>query len=63
MVLLSTLMINMYIYLNMPLSLTERGHVVFSADPVGIGVGVTLFCLHINLVNQWLKSYQIFMDI
>ena len=40
------------------------------ADPVGVclGVGIMLSCLHNILsaqclVNQWLDSYQIFMDI
>ena len=36
-----------------------RGHTVFNADPVGIGI--TLSCLH-NILWNWLDSYQIFMD-
>ena len=46
--------------------LWEGGHFVFGVDPVGdsvcVGVGMTLSCLHNYLVNQWLDSYQIFMD-
>ena len=35
-----------------------RGHIICGANPIGIGISMTLF-----LVNQWLDSYQIFMDI
>ena len=41
---------------------------VFGADPFGVGVGVIwhwrdTFLSAQYLMNQWLDSYQIFMDI
>ena len=38
-----------------------RGHISFGADPVGVGGGIILSCLH--NVNQWLDFYLIFIDI
>ena len=49
------------IHLKKGILLREGGHINFGADPfgVGIGIGMTLSCLH----NILLDSYQIFMDI
>ena len=30
----------------MSLHLREGGHTVFGEDPIGVGIGVTLSCLH-----------------
>ena len=50
-----------------PSTYGEGTYIDYSVDPIGVGicvsigagVGMTLSCL----VNQWLDSYQIFMDI
>ena len=40
------------------------GHIEFGADPVGAGIGDDITLLSAQyLVNQWLDSYRIFMDI
>ena len=45
------------------------GHIVFGVDPIDVGLLLlvrTLSCEPVvaqYLVNQWLDSYQIFMDI
>ena len=37
-------------------------HIVFGPFGISTGFGMMLSCLH-YIVNQWLNSYQIFMDI
>ena len=41
------------------------GRIVFGADPVGVGIGVGegIFLSAQYLVNQWLHSYQIYVNI
>ena len=44
------------------------GHTVFGVNPIGVGIGAIqrlrdIFLSAHYLVNQWLDSYQIFMNI
>ena len=43
-----------------PLTEGERGHIAFSADPVGVGVRLA-HCLH-SLLNQWVDFDQTCTD-